>query len=272
MSDRAAGSRPAYLFDADDEERARLEAHEALWDDATFRRLDGVGVGAGWRCLEIGAGTGSVARWLVERVGRTGHVVATDVDTRWLAPAAGPTLEVRHHDVTDDPLEAGGYDLVHCRLVLEHLPPHEAVVARLAAALRPGGWLVVEDYDVRVMALSAPHHPAWAAVNAAMIAALQAQGVNPLTGADLVRLLTAAGLEEVDAEAFARALPIPALAAVFEPPLRRLAPLMLRRGLLTEADLLAVLEAFADGGDDPPTAYTPLLVSVAGRRPFTSPP
>lgn len=73
-----------YFFDtAEQVERHRLEAQTALWDPFTFRILDGVGVAEGWRCLEIGAGTGSVASWLCERVGGSGHVVATDVETRW---------------------------------------------------------------------------------------------------------------------------------------------------------------------------------------------
>ena len=57
---------------------------------------------------------------LVDRVGPSGHVVATDIDTRWLAPSLN--LEVRHHNVVDDPVDRSGYDVIHARLVLEHLP------------------------------------------------------------------------------------------------------------------------------------------------------
>lgn len=141
-----------------------LDAHRELWDAFTFRRLAGVGVGPGWRCLEIGAGTGSVAAWLAERVGPTGMVVATDVETRWLEALATSNLEVRHHNVADDPVDHG-YDLIHLRLVLEHLPGRAGVVAKLAAALRPGGHLVVEDYDVRTMQLGLGVDDTWIAVN-----------------------------------------------------------------------------------------------------------
>ena len=68
-----------YVFDtADPAERRRLDAHVGLWDPCTFRRLAATGIGPAWRCLEVGAGTGSVARWLADQVGPDGLVVATD--------------------------------------------------------------------------------------------------------------------------------------------------------------------------------------------------
>ena len=56
-----------------DDELARLKLLEALCDPWTFRHLDGIGVRQGWRCLEVGAGAGSVVRWLSERVGPHGR-------------------------------------------------------------------------------------------------------------------------------------------------------------------------------------------------------
>ncbi len=65
-------------------ERDRLEQLERLNDAATLRRIDEIGVGSGWRCLEIGAGAGSVATALAERSDENGLVVATDRDPRFL--------------------------------------------------------------------------------------------------------------------------------------------------------------------------------------------
>ena len=74
--------RSAYVFDAAwKQERERLGHLEAVWDPGTIRQLETVGVGEGWQCAEIGAGTGSIAEWLSHRVGATGHVVATDIET-----------------------------------------------------------------------------------------------------------------------------------------------------------------------------------------------
>ena len=149
----STAARPAHQYTLDNawaQARRRLELVQRVHDAATVRRLGALGVGAGWRCLVPGAGAGSVARWLCDRVGPTGQVMATDVDTRLLdeSPDPPPNLEVRRHDVVRDPLPPGAFDLVQVRLLLVHLPEREQVLRRLVAALRPGGWLLAEEYDL----------------------------------------------------------------------------------------------------------------------------
>jgi hypothetical protein len=70
-----------YVFDnaAEEQTRERFATLPRLYDPGTIRHLEALGVGAGWRCLEVGAGGGSVARWLAERVGPIGRVLATDI-------------------------------------------------------------------------------------------------------------------------------------------------------------------------------------------------
>jgi SAM-dependent methyltransferase len=84
---------------------------------------------------------------LAERVAPLGHVVVTDINTRDLKTNGQATLEVRQHDIVADPIEEAAFDLVHARLLLEHLREREQVLEKLAQALRPGGWLVTEDAD-----------------------------------------------------------------------------------------------------------------------------
>jgi SAM-dependent methyltransferase len=73
--------------------------------------------------------------------------VVTDIDTRFLEPLKRQNLEVLQHDITRDPLPEGTFDLVHARMILIHLPERDAVLRRLAAALKPRGWLVCEEFD-----------------------------------------------------------------------------------------------------------------------------
>ncbi|HZU49840.1 MAG TPA: class I SAM-dependent methyltransferase, partial [Mycobacterium sp.] len=103
------------------DELARLRLLEAECDPHTYRVLDAVGVSAGWRCLEVGAGAGAVARWLGKRVGPTGHVVAADIDPKYLGDMREPNIEVRQCDITLDQIEPAYYDLIHSRFVLMHL-------------------------------------------------------------------------------------------------------------------------------------------------------
>src|SRR2546429_1997362 len=137
-----------YIYDpSTEEERTRLGALESVLDPGTIRVFETIGVSKGWRCLEVGGGGGSVTRWLAERVGPDGHVLATDLNTRFLEEIDAPNLEVRVHDVVSEPLDPDAFDLVHSRDVLEHIPQREAVLDKMAAAVKPGGWLVAEDVD-----------------------------------------------------------------------------------------------------------------------------
>jgi SAM-dependent methyltransferase len=135
-------SRDGYAFADDAErERDRLIAVERVLDAPTLAALIEVGVAAGWRCWEVGAGHGSIARWLAKTVGSDGEVVATDIDDRWFE-AEVPLVR---HDVARDPPPGIDFDLIHARLLLEHLADPPAVIVRLIGALRPGGMLVAED-------------------------------------------------------------------------------------------------------------------------------
>ena len=134
-----------YVFDQRrHDERERLAAMERP-DPGTRTVIAALGIEPGWRCLEIGAGAGSIARWLADRVGRQSEVVATDISTLHLDGLDAPNIEVRHHDILCDPLPEGAFDLVHARLVVEHLGRRS--LQRAASAVRPGGLLVLEDFD-----------------------------------------------------------------------------------------------------------------------------
>lgn len=100
--------------------------------------------GSGMRCLELGPGRGSIADWLVDRVGPTGRVVAIDRDPSQLTPAAN--LEIVRHDLQQSLPVAGPFDLIHARLVLLHLPNRGPLLRQLADALAPGGWLVIGEF------------------------------------------------------------------------------------------------------------------------------
>lgn len=146
-----------YVMDnAAPKEHQRLQLLEAWADPGTIRHLEALGVARGWRCLEIGAGAGSIAAWLCRRVGPDGSVVATDLDTRLLDGLDASGLEVRRHDIVQDPLvDRGGFDLVHARMVLEHVRDRERALGHMVEALRPGGWLILEDQDISpVLAVS----------------------------------------------------------------------------------------------------------------------
>lgn len=264
---------PDEAFDsAWERERVRLAALESIFDEVTQRVLARLGVTDGWRCLEIGAGAGSVASWLCEHVGSGGRVTATDIDTRFLERLSHPSLEVRRHDIACDPLEERSYDLIHARMVLEHVPERDEVVARLVAALRPGGWLVVEDVDL-TPALYVPAE-AWLAipernrdpilqVNRSLHEALASLGADMSYGRRLPEVLTASGLADVDAELTARLVTGRTARSEYS----RLS-IELLRGALETLVPPEVIERALECHRDPRAAWMSIpLVSAWGRRP-----
>ena len=159
-----------------------------------------------WRsgCAPVGrAGRSAPAGHACRRgssdcVGPTGRVVATDIDVSWM-PADAP-FEVRRHDVAADPPPDGGFDLVHVRLVLTHVPQRAEALRRMASALRPGGWLVVEDFDVSIQPRACPDaatddEDRANRVRAGFVELLVGRGVDPVLGRTLRKRLVALGLE-----------------------------------------------------------------------------
>jgi SAM-dependent methyltransferase len=194
-----------YIFDnALQRERERLALIEASFDPGTFRHLEVLSVREGWRCLEVAGGGGSVAEWLVRRVGSSGHVVATDLEPRFLAAIEAPNLEVRQHNILIDDLERDAFDLVHARLLLEHLPEPLRALRQMIAALKPDGWLLVEDFDYRYLAPDPAASTSDAEFYTGFVGALlqwfTTRGIDLDCGRRLFGWLRDLGLEQVNAE------------------------------------------------------------------------
>ena len=241
---------------------------EATFDPSTIRYLTGVGVTKGWVCWEIGAGGGSIARWLAEQVGPTGSVLATDIDPRFIPASQLAQLEVARHDVTTDAIPAARYDLIHARLVLSHLPQRRDVLVRLVQALRPDGWLVVEDFCHAFERGSEPANPVdarYRKVHEALAAFLARSNDNQSDYATMLpQLLASLGLGDVGGEArvvFGRG-GSPA-ARVIEAGLRQVGDQMIAAGLV---DRSALDEAIVFVTTPMSMVSLPTMVSVWGRQ------
>ena len=185
----------------------RFESLAALFNPVTCRHLDALGITAGWRCWEVGAGAASIAQWMSSRVGPSGKVLATDVDVSWTAQAAGGNIEVREHDVAADDPPEGRFDLVHARLVLFHVPERERALTHMVRTLGPGGWLLIEDFDPAMQPLACvdvigPEQRRANKIREGFGALLAQRGADLEFGRRLPRLLREAGLVEVEADSF----------------------------------------------------------------------
>jgi SAM-dependent methyltransferase len=239
------------------EERARLAGMEALWDPGS-RALLSAYSGGTW--LEVGGGGGALAEWMAERAD---SLLVTDVDTRFLEPLASATVEVRRHDIRTDPLPDAAFDVIHSRLVLEHLADRAAVLRKLVAALRPGGWIVIEDYDWTGFGFE-PAAEASTRAAEAILGFMANAGFEPHYGRRVVADFVDAGLADVRGEG--RALSIDSTSpgfAFFKLSFDSLRPAVVAAGLLSEADAEAAAAAISEPGG---RVLTPLMMAAVGRK------
>jgi SAM-dependent methyltransferase len=257
---------PYLLDNARTQAAQRMQVLARLFDAATQRALSAIGIADGWNCLEVGGGGGSVAHWLAERVAPRGSVLCTDIDPRHMPAPAHGNLRVERHDITRDALPAARFDLIHARLVLIHIPERAAVIDRLVIALKPGGWLVIEDFDALSMLPDSSVNPyeVQLAANEAMRKYMNRGGNDARFGRSLYGRFRAAGLCDVAAEGrllmFDRGN---GGAELMRANFEQLGDELVAAGLITAEQLRADIE-FLDS--DAYAAPSPVMWTVAGRR------
>jgi SAM-dependent methyltransferase len=280
--------------------RTHFATLAALFNPGTFRRIEMLGIGPGWHCWEVGAGGATVPRWLAQRSGPGGRVLATDRDVTALEDAilhdavlhdAGPHdavphdavvhdavlhdaagsgaygFEILRHDLGAEPPLEGGFDLVHARLVLMHVPDRDTALTTMITALRPGGWLLVEDADPLLQPLACPDErsPAAERANKLRLATweLMSRRTDLAFGRTLPRLLRNASLADVGADAYI-SLAGPAQAQFQRTIIERQRDRLVGAGLATDSEIEQHLADIEAGQVD--LASFP-LVSAWGRKP-----
>lgn len=246
------------------EERERLRLLQEWGDPDTRTALEAVGLGRDWRCLEIGAGAGSVARWIADRC-PDGSVTAVDIDTRYLDDTERGNLEWRTGDIRALDFAPGTFDLVHSRLTFCHLPERAELVTRAVRWLRPGGWLVLGDAMCMPADLSA--HAPIRRFFGALEEGWAAQGSDMTRWATVIPArLAGAGLRDIDVLSRINLLgdrgPYGALAAAN---IRQEGAYLVEAGLLTQAEVDEVTALCADPGF---TDIRSITVYAWGRKPF----
>lgn len=191
-----------YVFQntKDETERRRLQAIEAIFDPSSQRRILAAGIKPGSVCLEVGAGAGSLMRWLAQQVGQSGRVTAVDINTRFLTnPPANVT--VVEGDVRTLNLERESFDLIHTRYVLVHIPEYEKVLDSLWNALKIGGALVIEEPDFTAYrGLSGVEVESFDKVHQAILRMYKDKGVDPALGSKLPKLFQSLGAKNLSIE------------------------------------------------------------------------
>ncbi len=255
-------------------ERLRRQAHG--WESVTERLLDHVGLRPGAACLDAGCGPGETMRLMAELVGQAGRVLGIDAD-----PALGAmTLAMLHaaghgqcafqaHDLTAaEPIPGAPFDLVYARLLLSHLPQRAEVLGRLWDAVTPGGYLLVQDYDLRSVA-TLPQLDSGHEGLRVITETLTAAGADVSAGTRLPQLFAQAGVGAPDGTDVAgRIEPLATGRILLEHTFRSLLPAALAHGITTAAsaaETLASIDRDASQFPDCPLLW-PLLVGAWKRK------
>ena len=144
-----------YLLAGQPSELERLQLQSRVWEPSGRQLLTRVGDGSGLRALDVGCGALGWLRILSEWVGPSGEVVGTDIDERLLDGARSfleseriANVEIAVDDLFDSKLKSESFDLVHARYLIAPLGRGVDQVASHRRLLRPGGSLVLEEWDL----------------------------------------------------------------------------------------------------------------------------
>jgi SAM-dependent methyltransferase len=266
-----------YVLGRTEQEYERLRAQARVWEEATGRLLDQVGLARGARCLDAGCGPGETMRQLAQRVGPAGEVVGVDVDAALGTQAVDMLHGAGHHHCSfaridlesGEPIPGAPFDLVYARLLLFHVSDPVRVLRRLWDAVAPGGHLVVHDYDLRTVDVFPPLET-MQELGRVVLGAFTGAGRDIHTGHSLPLLLARAGLGAPDGTDVAGRLePLRTAGAMLAAVHRSLLPAAVAMGLTTSEAAERWLQEFTrdvrDHGDH--ATLWPLLIGAWKRKP-----
>lgn len=189
-----------YVLGTHREELERLGLQHRLWQPTVLECWRQAGITAGWRVLDVGAGPGYATVDLAETVGATGQVVAIERSRRFVEAtreacrARGlEQVELLEMDLMADPLPAQEMDAAWCRWVACFVSSPATLVAKLAAALRPGGVAIFHEYADYASWRFAPRSPALEEFVQLVMESWRAAGGEPDIALALPELLSTAG-------------------------------------------------------------------------------
>jgi ubiquinone/menaquinone biosynthesis C-methylase UbiE len=187
-------SQAAYIHGTDPEEQVRLAKLGDLTDEAFVAFID---LPPGASVLDVGSGLGNVARPVALRI-PGGDVWGIERSEEQLAKAPRdlPNLQFHQGDAHALPFEAGRFDVVYCRYLLEHVSDPVRVLREMRRVLKPGGKAFVQENDILCNTLDPPC-PAFDRLWRQFARLQELLGGDALIGRKLYRLMSQAGFEDV---------------------------------------------------------------------------
>jgi len=248
----------------------RLHIQSAAMAPDSRRMLELIGVGEGWRCLDIGCGPGGITGLLSERVGPGGRVVGLDMNAAFLAHAraSAPTnVEFVLGDAYGSHLAAETFDLVHMRFVASTAGEPERLLQEAKRLTRPGGTVALQEPDGTSLNCHPPH-PAWDTLKKVFLSAFSSVGADLTLARRLYSVVRQAGLTDVQFRTFIIGVrSTDGMVDYLPSTVESLRATILNQGLLDQAELADALADCRQHLMQPDTAFTMYTVAqVWGRK------
>ena len=265
-----------YVMGRTSEEYQRLRSQAQLWNPASRRLFQQAGLQAGMSCLDVGCGPGEVMRILGEIAGSGGQVTGLDVDGRigrealdTLQDGSDTRFAFVEGDVESDlTFPEASFDVTFTRITLVHVKDPVAVLRRMYAWTKPGGYVLVQEYDFHPLAVH-PEWPGMAELEKVFHGVFAKAGRDLRLGCKLPALFAEAGIGAPDGSDIAAHLgPFSQFGPLLQATYSSLLPAALKWGLTSEEESeefsREVVHAMSQ------TEYSvlsPLLIGVWKRKP-----
>jgi ubiquinone/menaquinone biosynthesis C-methylase UbiE len=254
-------------------ERLRIQAAAMEFDAGVL--LERIGVGPGWRCLDLGCGPGGILHLLSARAGSAGRVVGVDADRvmleaarTWMDEKQLANVELVEADAYRTGLPRDAFDLVHVRYLAGTAGRPDDLLREAIGLARPGGVIAFQEPDTDTLDCHPPH-PAWDRLKGALQAGFSGVGADTRLAKRLYRLFRQAGLEAVRYRPFLVGVTSGEPMADYLPAtIESIRSTLIGQAVIPEADLDDALAACRRHLADPDTVFTSFLTAqVWGRRP-----
>jgi ubiquinone/menaquinone biosynthesis C-methylase UbiE len=264
-----------YIMGRTDAEYDRLRRQAAVWEPATVQVLDDIGIQPGMRCLDVGSGVGSVSALMASRVGPQGQVVCLDSDSRVGQIALIDLHRRGYHQVSfkrgdvnqTNEIAPGSFDVVFGRFLLLHMVDPAATLRRMYGWVKPGGWLVIQDYDCLPLEIH-PQLPLVAEFRRVFFAVMAQTGRDLRLGLKLRAIFAqAAAGDDVTTRVHARQTTLAEAAEMIAGVYRSVLPMALELGVTNDRDGVLAKSILELPNQNAYAVLWPLLHSAWTRKP-----
>lgn len=264
-----------YLLGRSEEESSRLEDQARRLRDVTQTVLSQLSLSPGMSCLDVGCGTGDGMRLMGQYVGKSGKVTGLDIDgnlghstAESLNSTGISTFKFVQGDVNEvGAIEPEAYDLTFARLLLLHVSDPVQTISRMWEWTKPGGYLVVMDYDFHTQGT----YPSLEVVDEytrVVFEIFAATDRDARVGYKLPSYVSqACGGSPVESHVYAIMLPMSEIADLLSATYKSLLPAALKLGITTEEKAVEFLTAM-DGARTSSAQYlSPMVISAWKQKP-----